>query len=469
MKISVWDAKSCETLPEEYFDCYIAEYLLREGRSIPDKTQTFVEYGVETLAALAQKQKQKLAAEPELLKLLKEIEFPIIGVLRSMEARGIMLDTARLHDVGREVGTAITNLETDIRKEIDSTVNLQSATQLGSYLATTLGVPLSKTKTGRFATNEQELQKHMVLYPIVSLILEYRELSKLRSTYIESLISKVGEDQRIHTTYQSVGVSTGRLSSQQPNLQNIPVSSEYGRKIKSCFQASPGYNLVSFDYSQQELRILAHLSGETGLITAFKDNRDVHTTTASQLFSVPYDHVTKDQRMVAKTVNFGIIYGMGSFGLSQGLHIPVEDAQRFIDRFYETYPKIKHFYDQYLKHAKIKRYATTMLGRKRYVFEYPKQTIIDNATKRILMNYPIQGSAAELTKLAMIAIHKQILSKRDDVFLLLQIHDDLVFEIQEDKTEKLIPMIKEIMCTVYPLSVPIEVDVHIGKKWGEWE
>ena len=257
-----------------------------------------------------------------------------------------------------------------------------------------------------------------------------------------------------------MAVSTGRLSSSNPNLQNIPVSSQFGQKIKSCFVAGKGNIFLSFDYSQQELRILAHLTGEEKLIDAFTNNRDVHKITASQIFHVPYETVTKEQRVVGKTINFGIIYGMSSYGMSVGLTIPVDEAQGFIDTFYATYPKIQTYYENYLKQAKINGFVETMLGRRRYVFEYPQQKSIDNSMRRVLMNYPIQGTAADLMKKAMIDIDREVLSKEKEVKLLLQIHDDLVFEVPDDKAkiEKLTQMIKKIMCEVYPLSVPIEKD-----------
>ena len=394
---------------------------------------------------------------------------PLISVLGKMEQRGITLDTTCLKEVGEEIEKTIQSLEEIIKKEVGYEINLNSSVQVGNFLSEKIGVPLKKTKTGRYATNEQELSQHALQFPIIQRLLQYRELSKLRSTYVESLIGKVDEHSRVHTTYNQVAVSTGRLSSSNPNLQNIPVTSEYGRKIKSCFVAGEGKVLLSFDYSQQELRILAHLTGEEKLITAFKEGRDVHKTTASQLFSVPYEKVTKDQRVVAKTINFGIIYGMSSYGMSMGLTIPVDEAQAFIDTFYANYPAIRTYYEEYLKQGRINGFVETLLGRRRYVFEYPGQKFIDNGMKRVLMNYPIQGTAADLMKMAMVEIQKEILDNDQTISLLLQIHDDLVFEVPDDqkKIGEFVKKIKNIMCSIYPLSVPIDVDVKMGKKWGE--
>lgn len=474
MEKAVWDAKSqYEELNknEAVFDCMVAEFLLSDGRYIPTEERALQDYHAKSLGELAGIQRQKLEGIPTLQKLFTEIEMPLIQILARMELNGIELDTERLRIVGEEIQKAITVLDEKIKKEVGFDINLNSSIQVGNFLAEKAGVPLSKTKTGRYATNEAEISKFAEQFPIVADLLNYRELTKLRSTYVESLIDKVDEKKRVHTTYNQVAVSTGRLSSSNPNLQNIPVSSQFGQKIKSCFVAGKGNIFLSFDYSQQELRILAHLTGEEKLIDAFTNNRDVHKITASQIFHVPYETVTKEQRVVGKTINFGIIYGMSSYGMSVGLTIPVDEAQGFIDTFYATYPKIQTYYENYLKQAKINGFVETMLGRRRYVFEYPQQKSIDNSMRRVLMNYPIQGTAADLMKKAMIDIDREVLSKEKEVKLLLQIHDDLVFEVPDDKAkiEKLTQMIKKIMCEVYPLSVPIEVDVKIGKNWGEME
>jgi len=473
MNTPVWDAKSqLDTLKETpVFDCMIAEFLLSEGRYVPTEADTLVRYKVKTLQELAEKQQAKFATLPKLYSLYNDIEMPMTQVLWHMEQRGIALDASLLTTVGKEIDTAIKTYEEELKKEFGSEMNLNSSVQIGNFLAEKMYVPLSKTKTGRYATNESELTQHAEKFPIIQKLLSYRELAKLRSTYVDSLISKVDESGRIHTTYSLIAASTGRLSSSNPNLQNIPVTSEFGQKIKSCFVAGDGNVLVSFDYSQQELRVLAHLTGEDRLIEAFQKKLDVHTTTASQLFLVDYEHVTKEQRMIAKTVNFGIIYGMSSYGMSSGLNIPVEEAQRFIDTFYATYPKIKTYYDHYLKDAKTNGFVETLLGRRRYVFEYPTQKFIDNAMRRVLINFPIQGTAADLMKKAMITIHNEIVEKDSSCTMLLQIHDDLVFEMKDDREylSKRIDTIRTILCTIYPLVVPVEVDVKVGKRWGGME
>lgn len=473
MEKAVWDLKSQfeKYKDQEVFDCMIAEFLLCEGRYIPKEEKALQDYAVKSIDDLAKKQKERLKELPKLEKLYYDIELPLARVLAQMEQTGITLDIKALRLVGEEIAQAIVVTEAKIKKEMGVDLNLNSSIQVGNYLAEKAGVPLSKTKTGRYATNEQEIAKFAGDFPIVADLLVYRELSKLRSTYVESLVDKVDDRGRVHTSYNQVAVSTGRLSSSNPNLQNIPVTGEFGQKIKSCFIAGKNNVFLSFDYSQQELRILAHLTGEEKLIQAFKESRDVHKTTGSLLFNVDYADVTKDQRSVAKTINFGIIYGMSSFGMSQGLTIPLDEAQAFIDTFYVTYPKIKSYYDNYMQQGRIDGYVETLLGRRRYVFEYPGQKFIDNGMRRVLMNYPIQGTAADLMKKAMVEIDQQILSKEKDIKLLLQIHDDLVFEVPNDPKfyKEIIEKIRKIMCDVYPLSVPIEVDVKVGKNWGEME
>ncbi|HEX8931731.1 MAG TPA: DNA polymerase [Patescibacteria group bacterium] len=468
MSKAVWDLK-LEYKKGNFFDCLIAEFLLAEGRFVPNQEKVLAKYKVKTLGELALKQQAALAKLPKLEKLFNEIEMPLVSVLYQMEQNGILLDTQKLAKVGQELDQGIIQAEEKVKKDIDFEINLNSSVQVGNFLVEKMGVPLSKTKTGRFATNEGELIQYAENYPVIKELLTFRELAKLRSTYIESLIEKVDGNLRLHTTYSQVAASTGRLASANPNLQNIPVTSKFAQKIKSCFVADEGSVLLSFDYSQQELRILAHLTGEEKLIEAFKNNQDVHKTTASQLFSVAYNDVTKAQRSIAKTINFGIIYGMSSYGMSQGMQISVEEAQVFIDTFYTTYPKIKTYFEQYINQGKKDGFVETLLGRRRFVFEYPGQKFIDNNMRRVLLNYPIQGTAADLMKKAMIEVDREVIQQEKDIKLLLQIHDDLVFEVKNEPQaiERLIKKIKGIMCNVYPLAVPIEVDIKRGENWGE--
>ena len=471
MRHAIWDWKAHykNEDAETVFDCLIAEFLLLSGQYVASQEVTLAKYKLNSLEKLAEKQSALLADEPHLQKYLEDVELPVIPVLSQMEKNGIVLDVSELRQVSTEIDTPLTQLTETMKKEVGFDINLNSSTQVGTFLAEKLQVPLKKTKTGKYATNEAEISQYADSIPFIQKLLEYRELAKLRSTYIETLIAAVAKDGRIHTTYSQVVASTGRLPSSNPNLQNIPASTGFGQKIKSCFKAAPGTVLVSFDYSQQELRILAHLSKEETLLKAFQEGKDVHTTTASEIFHVPYGEVTKEQRMIAKTINFGVIYGMSSFGMSAQLHIPVDVAQKFINEFYATYPSIRTYYDKYLKEGSKTGAVATILGRRRFVFEKEGQKTIDNATRRVLINYPIQGSAADLMKLAMIKIHQEVLENNDDCKLLLQIHDDLVFEIKNEPEllKSHIEKIHNIMCSIYPLSVPIEVDVKHGENWGE--
>lgn len=463
-----WDSKS-QGIFDADFDCYIAEALLSEGKTVGTEQETKEQYNVSTLAELAKKQQERLKEHPKLESLFWDVEMPLTKILWQMEQTGILLDTKSLSQTGQKIDHLLTQTQTEIAKETGGGINLNSPAQLGDFLVDKVGVPLGKTKTGKYATNEGELSKFADQFPIIAHLLTYRELSKLRSTYVESLIEKVDAQNRIHTTYHQLAVFTGRLASSNPNLQNIPVSSEIGQEIKSCFIASPNHILVSFDYSQQELRILAHLANEKALIHAFHSNQDVHIVTASKIFHEAYENVTKEQRAVGKTINFGIIYGMSSFGMSEGLQIPQSEAGAFIKQFYLSYPNIKLYYDTYLKNAQQTGVVETILGRRKQVFWDSKRRFIDNATRRVLLNYPIQGTAADLMKKAMVEIDKKVLQTNPDVHLLLQIHDDLVFEIPnkaKNRLEQIISQIQEVMCTVYPLIVPVVVDVKLGEKWG---
>lgn len=462
----VWDGKASGTFGD--FDCYIAQALLSEGRVVESMDETLKQYGVSSLEELAQKQHERFTANPKLESLFYSIEMPLSSILYAMEQEGILLDTKRLAIIGKKIDLLVSSLKDLIAKETGNTINLNSPSQMGEFLAVKLMIPLSKTKTGKYATNANELAKFKNDFPLIEQILSYRELTKLRSTYVESLIQKVDDNNRIHTTYHQVDVNTGRLASSNPNLQNIPVTSELGQQIKSCFVSPKNHLLVSFDYSQQELRILAHLAQEKALISAFAQGQDVHTLTASKLFHLPYEEITKQQRSIGKTINFGIIYGMSSFGLSNGLSIPQEEAELFIQQFYASYPNIKTYYDTYLKNAIKNGFAETLLGRRRYVFENPKLKFIDNATRRVLMNYPIQGTAADLMKKTMVDVSEKILPTYPEIQLLLQIHDDLVFQIPDSKNyNKVLVELHDTLCSVYPLSVPLTVEIKTGTRWGD--
>jgi DNA polymerase-1 len=472
----VWDFKSQienfkNAMPKGIWDCLLAEYILSEGRYPLTQSVTLERYGVSTLEELAVLQQAALEKQPQLLQLYRDIELPLSKVLWQMEQHGICIDQGRLQKVGVEIKKQTEACVAEIMKEFKVAINLSSPAQVGNVLAAQFKVPLPKTPSGQYATGEAVLQQFATDFPIIQHLLTYRELTKLQNTYIDGLQKKIGPDGKIHTTYSQAAVLTGRLSSSNPNLQNIPVTSALGKQIKACFVASEGMTLIAFDYSQQELRILAHLSQDETLLQAFREGRDIHKVTAAQIFSVAYEAVTKEQRSAAKTINFGIVYGMGSYGLSQQLKIPLEEADLFIQGFYANFPGIKRFFDELLKTGKERNYIETILGRRRYV-QQPGKTkgFIDNNLRRELINFPIQGSAADFVKKAMVEIDKNILQKQPEVKLLLQIHDELVFEMPRvpDGTRRLSEISSQMM-GVYNLAVPMDVDVKVGERWGSLE
>jgi DNA polymerase-1 len=474
MTHAVWDLKSHSEISknEEVFDCLIAEYILSEGKYPLKETETLERYDVTTLEELAVKQKASFEKSPELASLFYTVELPLVKTIRQMESRGISIDQIHLQQVGQDITKRTTDCVTEIQKLLKAPVNLNSPAQLGNILVAQFKIPLPKTPSGQYATGEQILQQFRAEHPIIQLLLTYRELSKLQNTYVTGLQKKIAPDGKIHTTYNQSAVITGRLSSSNPNLQNIPVTSDLGKQIKAAFIPSPDMLFVAFDYSQQELRILAHMSQDATLLDAFRQGKDIHKVTASQIFSVPYERVTKQQRSAAKTINFGIVYGMGSFGLSQQLGIPVEEATIFIEQFYANFPGIKKFFDTLLANGQKENYITTILGRRRFVFLEGKRNFIDNNTRRELINFPIQGSAADFIKKSMVEIDKEVLQKNDDVHLLLQIHDELVFEMPKKNPELIkstIQKIHTIMTHIYELAVPMDVDIKTGERWGVME
>ncbi|MEI6887113.1 MAG: DNA polymerase I [bacterium] len=406
--------------------------------------------------------------------LLKDVEHPLIKVLFAMEELGIKLDKNKLADVGKEIDESIKNIEKDIYKVTGHEFNIASPKQVGETLAEEFKIPLpKKKKTGSYSTDEGTLLKFAGSFEICNLILRFRELAKLRSTYVNSLIDISVDDEQgnsiIHTTYNQSNAATGRLSSINPNLQNIPSGSKESDLIKSSFVAREGKTFVSFDYSQQELRILAHISGEEKLIEAFIKGQDIHKTSASVIFNVDYDKVTPEQRATAKTVNFGVVYGISGYGLGEQLKIPAGEAQKFINEFFERFPKILIYFKKLEADARSQGFAETILGRRREFKELNSKNFqIRNRAYRELINFPIQGSAADMTKLAMIKLFDGPLKNTNDWKMLLQIHDELLFEVNDisTKDEVIINEIKKIMSSCLKLSVPAAVDMKIGKSWG---
>ncbi|MBI2589841.1 hypothetical protein HYW32_02365 [Candidatus Berkelbacteria bacterium] len=396
---------------------------------------------------------------------IKELEARLEPILRSMETRGILLDTRYLDKLARSYAVELDVLRAKIYREAGHEFTLDSPRQLAGILYAELHldsgdeIHIRKTKTGR-STAAAQLNKLFNLHPIVPLVLEYREKKKLLSTYIEPLPKLVDAEGRLHTHY-SIDTAAGRLSSRNPNLQNIPVRSEDGRKIRAAFSAPRGKKLFSIDYSQIELRIAAHLSGDENLKQAFLKGEDIHTATAAKM-SV--------DRRVAKAINFGVLFGQGAYGLSEALHISHEEAQAFIDQYFATYPKLGEWVEIAQAEARERGYAETLLGRRRYLAEInSSNSTLRSFAERVAINHPIQGAEAEIMALAMIEINQKIEEK--DAALLLQVHDELVFEAPQsiNVQSSVISRIQKIMEGVIDLAVPIVTEAKCGKNWAEME
>ena len=411
--------------------------------------------------------KDKLINDMEkdgVLDIYRNIEMPLTYVLGRMEYTGIKCDKNILDDMGKDILTRINDVSKDIYNLSGCEFNISSPKQLGDILFNKLELPHGKKgKSGNYATDEATLSK-LSSYPIIGLILEYRMLTKLYSTYIEGLKANVMDDGRIHTIYTQALTRTGRLSSIEPNLQNIPIRNEYGRLIRKSFVSDNDSVILSSDYSQIELRMFSHLANIDSMKEAFLNNFDIHTHTASLIYHVPMDSVTKDMRRGAKAVNFGIIYGISSYGLSQDLGISPKEAREFIDNYFKTYPGIKNYMDEEIKKAYDLGYVKTIMGRKRIINELRNSNYnIRSMGERMALNTPIQGSSADILKMAMIKIDKELSKRNLGSRMLLQIHDELVFNVVNSELDEVKEIVKDIMEGIYKLSVPLEVEISIGK------
>ena len=401
-------------------------------------------------------------------KLYDEIEMPLVFVLADMEKEGVRAEKAELESYGAQLTGRIAELETSIYEKAGETFNINSPKQLGVILFEKLQMPNGKkTKTG-YSTAADVLERLAPDYPIVSEILEYRQLTKLKSTYADGLALCIAPDGRIHSTFNQTITATGRISSTEPNLQNIPIRMELGRLIRKVFVPKDGYVFIDADYSQIELRVLAHMSGDQNLIAAYQHAEDIHRITASQVFHTPLEEVTDLQRRNAKAVNFGIVYGISSFGLSQDLSITRKEAEGYIASYFETYPGIKIFLDRLVTDAKEKGYAETMFGRRRPVPELSSSNFMQRSFgERIAMNSPIQGTAADIIKIAMIRVKQRLDREQLKSKLILQVHDELLIEAAADEEEYVKTLLAEEMRHAADLAVTLEVDVQSGKNWFE--
>ncbi len=409
----------------------------------------------------------------ETKKLFDEIEIPLIPVLAAMEMEGINLDVAFLKSMSVDMQKEIDAFEQKIYETAGEKFNLASPKQLGDILFDKMkigGAKQKKTKTGQYATGEEVLSYLANEHQIVKDILDWRQMVKLQSTYIEALPNQVDKKTgRVHTDYMQTVAATGRLSSNNPNLQNIPIRTERGRLIRKAFIArDENYTLLSADYSQIELRIIAALSGEENMIKAFQNNEDIHKSTAAKVFNVALEEVTKEQRSNAKTVNFGIIYGVSSFGLSNQTSLSRKESAELIEAYYATYPKLKSYMSNQVDFARENGYVQTVLGRRRYLKDINSANfVVKGGAERNAVNAPIQGSAADIIKIAMINIYKKLTSENWKSKMLLQVHDELVFDVHNSELEKIQPMIKHEMENAFKLDVPLEVEMEIGKNWLE--
>lgn len=399
--------------------------------------------------------------------LFESIEMPLAKVLAKMETTGIRVDKKVLEEMGTEIKIKLEILTRDIYNYAGEEFNINSPKQLGEILFDKLKLPGAKKNKNGYATDIDVLKK-LTEYPIINKILEYRALAKLYSTYIDGIISTIREDGKIHTIYTQTLTRTGRLSSIEPNLQNIPMRSEYGRLIRRAFIPEDNSVILSSDYSQIELRVFAHLSGVNDLINAFKEGVDIHTKTAMDIFKVPMEGVTKNMRRQAKAVNFGILYGISSYGLAEDIGIPVKEAKEFINKYFETYPGVKDYMDKEIDEAKRNGYVKTIMNRKRVIEELKSSNyMVRSMGERMALNTPVQGSASDILKKAMVEINNIFEKENIKSKMLLQVHDELIFNVYNDEIDKVKDIVYNTMTKVFELKVPLDVDIELGNNWYE--
>lgn len=466
---------ACEDIAKDYLNLMVPSRTDLLGKMTfeeameqkPEAFLTCVCYMAYT-AFFAKEALKKRLRETEMDRLYEETELPLAYVLADMEREGIAADRDALAAYGANLTERIKELERSIYEKAGESFNINSPKQLGVILFEKLKMPYGKkTKTG-YSTAADVLDKLAPKYPLVAEILEYRQLAKLKSTYADGLANFIDDDGRIHSTFHQTITATGRISSADPNLQNIPIRMELGRMIRKVFLPADGFVFADADYSQIELRVLAHMSGDEQLIQAYRQAEDIHRITASQVFHVPFEEVTDLQRRNAKAVNFGIVYGISSFGLSQDLSIGKKEAAEYIERYFETYPKIKQFLDGLVAGAKEKGYSLTLFQRRRPVPELSSSNFMQRSFgERVAMNAPIQGTAADIIKIAMIRVHDRLAKEGMQSKLILQVHDELLIEAKKEETEAVKRILEEEMKKAADLSVDLEIDMHTGSSWYE--
>ncbi|MBP6993731.1 hypothetical protein KBB12_00630 [Candidatus Woesebacteria bacterium] len=450
----------------------LAQFILSGGNKL-SADQLLIEYQADTLSEVQKKQESAFKEYLTMSVLYHDVELPISTIINEMHAHGILIDTKKLAEIQLDLIAKRAILAKRITDRLGE-ININSPKQLGEALVEKFKITLSKTKTGQFSTSVSDLTPLATTYPVVRDLLDHRAVDKVISTYINPIFEKVeATGGRIHPTYDQMSAATGRLASHDPNIQSTPIGPPYGDMIRSTFIAPPKSVLIGLDYSQQELRVLAHLSRDTKLMEAFQDGHDVHEITASRIFDIPVAEVSKELRSIGKTLNFGIIYGQTSYGLSAQLGKSVEECAHILKTYYETYAGVKKYFDNLLTFAKLHGYVETILGRRRGVpgLPYGKSAkFINQAQERVLKNFPIQGSAADMTKKAMVAVHDLVLPKYPKAHLIMQIHDELVFEFESQNEKEIREFVVDVekqMKEALPLNVPIVVDWKAGKNWKE--
>ena len=491
---------------EPFYDTMLAHYLIEPDKrhNMDELSRTYLKYdpvSIETLIGKKGKGQIKMSeVDPETVKeyaaedaditlqlksaldpylrvqnaskVFNEIELPLVPVLASMERAGIRIDSQFLQDYSIDLGKQIVEIEQRIYEQAGEKFNIASPLQLGKILFDKLNLDekAKKTKTGQYQTGEDVLQKLSHKSTIVQDILDFRGLQKLKSTYVDALPLLVNENTgRVHTTFNQAVAATGRLSSTNPNLQNIPVRTERGREVRKAFiPASEDFLILSADYSQIELRVIASMSGDEGMIEAFKQNLDIHAATAAKVFGVPLEEVTKEQRYKAKSVNFGLIYGQGAFGLAENLGISRTEAKEIIDNYFKQFPGIRTYMDDVIENARTHGYVETLMGRRRYLRDInSNNATVRSFAERNAINAPIQGAAADMIKMAMIRIHKRMQEKPYKSKMLLQVHDELLFDVHKDEVEEITNLVKTEMQNAMPLNVPVIAEAGTGKNWLE--
>ncbi len=463
------------------WDTMLAGYLLAPGEAVdlpalcaraqvPAPSHEEVGEVAAAVARVAPELARALAREG-LTAVLQELELPLVPVLEAMERRGILLDLAALEDLSRRLEASLGELEREVHAEAGHPFNLNSPQQLADVLFQQRGLPvLRRTAKTRAPSTDADVLAELARqgHRLPALILEYREQAKLKSTYVDALPRQADAAGRVHTRFNQAVTATGRLSSSDPNLQNIPVRSELGREVRRAFIAAPGYRLVVADYSQIELRVLAHLSQDPGLVAAFSAGEDIHRATAARVFDVAPELVTPEQRRAAKTINFGLIYGMGAQALGRELSITPRQAQRFIDTYFQQFPRVRSFMEEVRQRARREGKVSTLLGRHRYIagLDSANQAVRANA-ERQACNAPIQGTAADLIKLAMILLAGELRRRAAEAFLVLQVHDELVLEVREEYAAEAASLACQVMASAATLAVPLKVDVGVGRAWAD--